>query len=574
MFKINEDLSIYATRGDIVFFKVTAEDKGKNYKFQPGEVVRMTVYEKKACNCVVLQKDFPVTEESEFVDIFLKEEETRIGGLISKPVDYWYEIELNPRTNPQTIVGYDDDGAKVFKLFPEGNKLDEPAPDIEPEDIPIIDGELDLLSPRPVENRAVSAAIIRIEERSKRTEEYAKEKAEEAENALDEHKHDKENPHGVTKEQVGLGNVPNVVTNDQTPTYEEAEALVELTSGEKLSAAFGKLKKAVISLISHLGNKDNPHAVTAAQAGARPDTWFPSASEVGAVPASHAEDTNNPHGVTAAQVGARPDTWMPTADDVGAVPANHAEDTGNPHKVTAAQAGARPDTWFPTPEEIKAVGTEGDQEIHGEQVVLYNENGSLVKIKGVSKNNGIAQWFELSCDGEKKEVLLRCFGDGKCVAGLSLQELQTLLTPALAVAGGGTGGTTKEEARKNLGFTGIDVLWEKTDAYSDGLNITSVKGEYSKYEAIMVYFDGHCDGKMLCSGIIPRHKSGVDRNSVLSYTSRTGNVYSREVLFRVDEIIFTAGYKGESEDLKACVPVIVYGLKTGTSHTLMGGDST
>ena len=36
---------------------------------------------------------------------------------------------------------------------------------------------------------------------------------------------------------------------------------------------------------------------------------------------NHAGDTNNPHKVTAAQVGARPDTWMPTASDVGAATA-------------------------------------------------------------------------------------------------------------------------------------------------------------------------------------------------------------------------------------------------------------
>lgn len=76
------------------------------------------------------------------------------------------------------------------------------------------------------------------------------------------------NPHSVTKAQVGLGNVPNVATNDQTPTYSEAGTLTTLTSGEKLSVAFGKLKKAVSSLISHLANTSNPHHVTYTQAGA------------------------------------------------------------------------------------------------------------------------------------------------------------------------------------------------------------------------------------------------------------------------------------------------------------------
>ena len=76
------------------------------------------------------------------------------------------------------------------------------------------------------------------------------------------------NPHNVTKAQVGLGNVPNLSTNDQTPTYTEASTLSDLTSGENLGAAFGKIKKAISSLISHLSNTSNPHNVTAQQAGA------------------------------------------------------------------------------------------------------------------------------------------------------------------------------------------------------------------------------------------------------------------------------------------------------------------
>lgn len=62
------------------------------------------------------------------------------------------------------------------------------------------------------------------------------------------------NPHGTTKSDVGLGNVPNVATNDQTPTYTEASSLAKLTSGEKLSVAFGKISKAVTDLISHLAD--------------------------------------------------------------------------------------------------------------------------------------------------------------------------------------------------------------------------------------------------------------------------------------------------------------------------------
>lgn len=73
------------------------------------------------------------------------------------------------------------------------------------------------------------------------------------------------NPHKVNKEQVGLGNVPNVTTNDQTPTYEEAEEFENISSGEKLSIAFGKIQKAISSLLGHINNFDNPHKITKSQ---------------------------------------------------------------------------------------------------------------------------------------------------------------------------------------------------------------------------------------------------------------------------------------------------------------------
>lgn len=65
------------------------------------------------------------------------------------------------------------------------------------------------------------------------------------------HKSDTKNPHKVTKSQVGLSDVPNVTTNNQTPTYTVASSVTELTSGETLSTACGKLAKAVADYISH-----------------------------------------------------------------------------------------------------------------------------------------------------------------------------------------------------------------------------------------------------------------------------------------------------------------------------------
>ena len=83
MFTLNDDMSIYATRGDTVFFTVNATDeKGEKYRFKPDDVVRFKAFEKKACENVVAQKDFVITEETEGVNIYLSEDDTRFGKII------------------------------------------------------------------------------------------------------------------------------------------------------------------------------------------------------------------------------------------------------------------------------------------------------------------------------------------------------------------------------------------------------------------------------------------------------------------------------------------------------------
>ena len=73
----------------------------------------------------VLQKDFTIEEDSTVAEIILNAEDTKIGNIINKYVDYWYEIELNPDTAPQTLVGYEvsekgEIKEKIFRLLPEG----------------------------------------------------------------------------------------------------------------------------------------------------------------------------------------------------------------------------------------------------------------------------------------------------------------------------------------------------------------------------------------------------------------------------------------------------------------------
>ena len=130
MFRINEKTKeINLTRGDIACIEVGAlNDDGTDYIFKIGDVVRLKVFEKKKCHCVILEKDTTVEVEGITVEINLTSEDTKIGDIISKDVDYWYEIELNPDTAPQTIIGYEINEEtkkpleKIFKLLPEGDE--------------------------------------------------------------------------------------------------------------------------------------------------------------------------------------------------------------------------------------------------------------------------------------------------------------------------------------------------------------------------------------------------------------------------------------------------------------------
>ena len=165
MLLINDDNTIHLTRGDAGAFGVTSQIDGEDYIFQVGDVLCLRVTEKKNCDNVVLEKHFTVREPSDEVQIVLEESDTRFGDTISKPTDYWYEIELTPYSEdgtvrPQTIVGYDEDGAKVLRLYPEGKESEDVV--ITPEDIPIVDKALDMTSSRPVANGAVARAMTRL----------------------------------------------------------------------------------------------------------------------------------------------------------------------------------------------------------------------------------------------------------------------------------------------------------------------------------------------------------------------------------------------------------------------------
>lgn len=124
---MDEIKELQITRGTYSLIDVTATNEdGSDYVFKSGDIVRIRVYKKRNCNEVVLKKDAEITKETTIAQIILEKEDTLIGEPISKSVEYWYEIELNPDTKPQMIIGYEYDEEndkeipKIFRLLPKG----------------------------------------------------------------------------------------------------------------------------------------------------------------------------------------------------------------------------------------------------------------------------------------------------------------------------------------------------------------------------------------------------------------------------------------------------------------------
>ena len=128
MFKIDKKTKeMKLTRGDVANFSVTAKnnDDDSDYIFQENDVVVFKVFKKRECNCVVLQKEVVVTEPTTEVNFILNKDDTKFDEKLNNiAVEYWYEVELNPNTEPQTIIGYDD-SPTVFILLPEGGTKNE-----------------------------------------------------------------------------------------------------------------------------------------------------------------------------------------------------------------------------------------------------------------------------------------------------------------------------------------------------------------------------------------------------------------------------------------------------------------
>ena len=222
---------------------------------------------------------------------------------------------------------------------------------------------------------------------------YAKRLVEDAEattanveTQLSDHKAATNNPHGVTKTQIGLGQVDNYPTATDAQGQTGTSATTFMTPKATKAAI---TTQAVTPLNTHKGDTTNPHNVTKTQVGLGNVENYPVATQteaengvsstrymtplrtqeaINAVAItaldSHRGDTNNPHNVTKTQVGLGSVANYPIAnqgeaeagsvntrymtplrtkqainDQALSVITTHTNDTTNPHNVTKAQVG-------------------------------------------------------------------------------------------------------------------------------------------------------------------------------------------------------------------------------------------
>lgn len=120
MIKVDNDTkTISINRGDdkVGFIFSIPTNSGK-YIFQVDDEIKFSVYNAKELEKnALIYKLIVVESETDSIDISFTKEETSIGEILNKPVTYWYEIQLNDNT----IIGYDEEGAKKFIVYPEGS---------------------------------------------------------------------------------------------------------------------------------------------------------------------------------------------------------------------------------------------------------------------------------------------------------------------------------------------------------------------------------------------------------------------------------------------------------------------
>lgn len=117
-----EGTTIKAYRGSSGYIRVSkTDDEGNIEQFAANDVVTLSVKNNFGESDPILRKQVTVQSACDYVDITISSSETKsMSELISEPVEFEYDINVNGEENT-TIIGHDDSGAKIWKLYPSGS---------------------------------------------------------------------------------------------------------------------------------------------------------------------------------------------------------------------------------------------------------------------------------------------------------------------------------------------------------------------------------------------------------------------------------------------------------------------
>lgn len=119
MITIDNDKNIGITRGDIGSFTLKVKQSDNTYyQFKTSDKVYFTVKKSYSDSDYIIRKIITFPSVTDTCEISLVASDTNFGRLIGGSRKYVYDISIN---EVETVVGYDQDGAKYFIIYPEAS---------------------------------------------------------------------------------------------------------------------------------------------------------------------------------------------------------------------------------------------------------------------------------------------------------------------------------------------------------------------------------------------------------------------------------------------------------------------
>lgn len=194
-----------------------------------------------------------------------------------------------------------------------------------------------------------------------------------------------------TKADIGLGNVPNVTTNDQTPTFERAETRENILSGEKLSVLFGKLSKIIYDLseVAFSGSYDDLSGLPSLFSGNYDD--LSNKPVIPTIPGSLPANGGNADTIENKDLDYIMDydnlNNKPTAEDIGAVP---------------TEAGLKFQIKFHNDKSFSDIDSMPEESEYGKSFIrIFSSNFDGMVIENSSTTGNYVAQLCLSSDGIK-----------------------------------------------------------------------------------------------------------------------------------------------------------------------------